>query len=306
LNPAQGALATALAAQSPDAVAQALSRTKASAIQVAHATAPGQDIKARLGRREGLAGLYALVLTPTDTILYARPQIPLSHAERDAVAHVARAVLQGAREPSLASFPMSLRKFVRVEVMVTLMDHGRPLLWRSARATSIARALLTASRVARDRFREREQALGGPLAERLLGLDVAVSLLVEDGDLADLSRPFVTEVVTADHGIGFDHRGAWHYVLPSDAARLAGDIGPYDALLGLAADNGMSPDALLAEGTRVYRFRVVEIATSRAPLPGVESTGSRDTAAVPESVRPSGSGALLPASAGSRTVNVEP
>jgi hypothetical protein len=306
LKPTEGELAAALAGPAPDAVSQLLSAAKASAIHVAYAEAPGQAVEARLARREGLPGLAALVLTPTDTVVYARPLLPLSHAERDAVAHVARAVLQGAREPSLASFPLALRKFVRVEVLVTLREHGRALLWRSARATSIARALLTASRVARDRFREREQSLGGPLAERLLGLDVEVSLLVEDGDLADVSRPFVSAVVTADHGIGFDHRGAWHYVLPSDASRLAGGKGPYEALVGLAADNGLLPEALGAEGTRVYRFKVAELGSSRAPLSADISTGSRAAAVAPGSPTTPGQAAESPPSAGRRTVNVEP
>jgi hypothetical protein len=177
---------------------------------------------------------------------------------------VTRALFRGAREPNVASFPASLRRVERVEVMVMLSQHGEPRLWRSARGTSIARALLTAARVARDRWREREQAMGGALAQRLHQLDVDVSLLSEDGVLLDVQRVFVDRAVTAQHGVGFDHRTSWHYVLPHDVAKNG--KGPFAALAQQVEEQGL-PLASLREGdTRVYRFLNFPLGSSKAPL----------------------------------------
>jgi hypothetical protein len=269
-EPAPDALLRALDATPPEPLVAELARTKIHALAIEASQRAATGVGAALAERRAVPGLAAAVLAPDLTVVVARDLPALTSRERDAVAHVARAILLGAREPQLASFPASLKRFVRAEVMVALKDRGRPVLWRSARATSLARALLTATRVARDRFRERENALGGPLAERMLTLDVDVSVLVDEGDLTDHSRVFIDAAVGPGFGVGYDHRGAWHYVLPDELARRqkAGEpaASPYDALLALLAENGSGPDALGAEDMRIYRFREVLLGSSRSPL----------------------------------------
>jgi hypothetical protein len=258
----------ALAAPEPEPLLQILRARKASAV----ALVPGEKragVGGQLAALAHVSGLRAVALAPEVAVYAPVHEIGLSLAERDALAYVARALFRGAREPSVASFPADLRRVERVEVMVTLGRGGEPRLWRSARGTSIARALLTATRVARDRWREREQAMGGPLAERLLELDVEVALLSEDGALVGAQRGFVDRAITPLHGIGFDHRTAWHYVLPRDVAKRKGG---FQALSIQLNEVGLSQSILAERDTRLYRFVVVPLGTSKAPLaPGAKA-----------------------------------
>src|SRR6185436_13582590 len=131
-----------------------------------------RSLRSRLEHYERLAGLRGLYLSP-DAALYA-PDVTreLSPAHRDALAVVARALIGGARPPRVASFPEPLRRLRPVEVMVLLRDGERARLWRSARGSSIASALITASTVARQRWQEREQAMGAKIDQALPRLDL--------------------------------------------------------------------------------------------------------------------------------------
>jgi hypothetical protein len=153
---------------------------------------------------------------------------------------------------------------------VTLSERGRPLLWRSTRGTSIARAMLTATRVARDRWHESSQSKGGPLEKRLPALDVEVGILSEDGTLANVQPGFVDRVITPGHGLGFDYRNGWHYLSPADVA-LRGKGKPYAALQALMAEQGLAPSALKDPNIRVYRFVPLTLGVSKAPLDGAAS-----------------------------------
>ena len=263
LEPPTDAVRAALAAPEPDALVAWLREQKGTALALVP-EAPLSGIGARLAALAHVVGLRALVLSPELAVYAPMRELALSSEERDAVAYVARALFRGAREPSVASFPPALRRVERVEVIVMLTVRGEPRLWRSARGTSIARALLTATRVARDRWREREQAMGGPLAKRLLELDVEVSLLSEDGTLLSTQRAFVNDAVTHDHGIGFDYRTAWHYVLPADVARRK--TGAFGALTEQITEQGLTTAILSQSDTRVYRFVTVPLGVSKAPL----------------------------------------
>ncbi len=216
-----------------------------------------------LQRLRYVPGLSAVVLDPELAVYGAGTASSLGSREREALSYVARAILGGASEPSVTSFPASLRRVERVEVMVSLVERGEPRLWRSARGTSLARALLTATRVARDRWRERETAMGGPLRERLLDLDVEVSLLEEDGTFTSATPTFVDRAVSEAHGIGFDYRSDWHYLLPKDVHRRS-DGSAFKALSKLAEERGLSPAVLSSAATRLYRFVPVLLSSSRA------------------------------------------
>ncbi|HEX5658941.1 MAG TPA: hypothetical protein VFX59_17225 [Polyangiales bacterium] len=261
-----------LAHDDADALAAELSKVKASAIAV-YPERAGKGVEGRLARLEHVYGLRGALLAPRFALYVPTHEIQLSDRERQALAYVTRALFRGAREPNVASFPASLRRVERVEVMVMLSQHGEPRLWRSARGTSIARALLTAARVARERWREREQAMGGPLAQRLGELDVEVSLLSEDGVLLDTQRVFVDRAITQQHGVGFDHRTAWHYVLPDDVAK--NKQGPFGALSQQLEAQGLPLSTLQAPDTRVYRFVSFPLGQSKAPFPPTASPDSR-------------------------------
>jgi hypothetical protein len=257
---AEGELERALRQPEASALIAALRLHKASAIAVAPGAAAA--IAGKLAARAYVPGLRAVALSPELAVYAPTREVELSFEEREALAYVARALLRGAREPNVASFPPSLRRVERVEVMVLLSRNGEPRLWRSARATSIARALLTATRVARDRWREREQTMGGPLAKRLLELDVEVLLLSEDGTLLTTQKAFVNGALHAEHGIGFDYRTSWHYVLPRDLGRQGG---PFAALSQQLKEQGLTLSALDSDA-RVYRFVPLSLAMSKAPV----------------------------------------
>jgi hypothetical protein len=260
-------LARGLDERTPDALVGFLRAHKGSALALAPGTRE-HGVGKQLASLAHVPTLLAVALSPELSVYAPARELTLSGEEREALAYVARALFRGAREPDVASFPPALRRVERVEVMVTLSKQGEPRLWRSARGTSIARALLTATRVARDRWREREQAMGGPLAQQLLGLDVEVALLTEDGTLLSHQGPFVDRAITADHGIGFDRRTAWHYVLPREVARRKGG---FSALSTQLRELGLSPAVLGESDTRLYRFVVVPLGASQAPLRGAEA-----------------------------------
>jgi len=260
-------LARGLDERTPEALVGFLRAHKGSALAVA----PGvrqHGVGKQLGSLAHVPELLAVALAPDLAVYAPARDLALSGAQREALAYVARALFRGAREPDVASFPASLRRVERVEVVVTLSKQGEPRLWRSARGTSIARALLTATRVARDRWREREQAMGGPLAQQLLGLDVEVALLTEDGTLLSSQSTFVDRAITPAHGIGFDRRTAWHYVLPREVARRKGG---FQALSSQLRELGLTPAVLAESDTRLYRFVVVPLGLSQAPLRGAEA-----------------------------------
>lgn len=256
------ALVAALNGEHEEALVAALRAHKGAAIAVPSSAARGTAGK--LAARALITGLRAVALAPELALYAPAREVELSAEERHALAYVARALLRGAREPNVTSFPPALRRVERVEVMVMLSRRGEPRLWRSARATSIARGLLTATRVARDRFREREQALGGPLSKQLLELDVDVLLLSEDGTLLASQAPFLDAAVGPTHGIGFDYRTSWHYVLPNDVVRQGG---AFKALLQQLKEQGLTLASLRGDA-RLYRFVPVLLGSSKAPLAG--------------------------------------
>lgn len=267
-SPGQPLLA-ALRGGDPQPLAALLTAEKGAALALAPQAA-GQGVAGRLAALEFVVGLRALTLAPERVIVAPYHEPDLTLRERDALAYVARALLHGAREPALSSFPPALRRVERVEVMVLLRERGEARLWRSARGTSIARALLTATRVARERWREREGAMGGPLTRRLLDLDVEVSLLSEDGTLLSRDAGFIDRAISAQHGIGIEYKSSWHYLLPEDVVRR-GNGSAQRALLALLNDQGLNPAVLGESALRLYRFVALTLGVSKAPLTGSET-----------------------------------
>jgi hypothetical protein len=262
-----GPLLASLRQEDTSALRGALAAHKASALAIERGQKPDKSAASQLGRLAFVPGLRAIALSSSLALYAAAREPELLSREREGLAYVARALLRGAREPSLNVFPPALRRVERVEVMVLLRERGSARLWRSARGTSLARALLTATRVARDRWREREGAMGGPLNERLLDLDVEVSLLSEDGVIVNPTQVLIDAAIGPEHGIGFEYKSGWHYLLPEDVKRR-GNGSAYRALLSLMSEQGVPASGLAAGVLRVYRFVTLTLGTSRAPLGG--------------------------------------
>ena len=257
----------ALAGRDANALVQALEQARFKAVLVQPDVAAGADtsVRARLARYERVAGLHGLYLSHGAALYEPDVTRELSPESRDALAVVARALASGARPPRVSSFPEPLRRIRPVEVMVLLRDHERARLWRSARGTSIAGALITAATVARQRWREREQAMGAPLDKALPHLDLDVDLLEDDGTIGERAPAFIDRVFFLGiHGVGYERKGAWRYMLP-DATSEESKGRPSRAYRKLFADDGLPQDSFGRHELRLYRLIVQTIATSPAP-----------------------------------------
>ncbi len=230
-------------------------------------------IERRLRAYANMESLRGVYLTPTAALYVRRGGVyGLEPAMGEVLARAARQLVGGSSTPLVRAFPEPLRRSRNVEVMVMLEQGGRPRLWRSARGGSIARALVTAASVARQRWTEREQAMGGELDDRLPRMTVRVYLLEEDGTLGDVSAPFVERVFTEVHGVAFEHRGSWHYLLPRATAER-GEGSAVRAYAELFDDAGLPADSLGRDELRAYRLVAREVGTSPPAVSGVPSLG---------------------------------
>ena len=212
----------------------------------------------RLAHVEGLRGVYV----SRRAALYAPDPVgELSALDRKALAGVARGLVAGARMPRLSSFPESLRRVQSVEVMVLLLEGDKPRLWRSARGSSLARALVTAATVARQRWIERETAMGSPLDAILPSLRVEVASLGDDGTLGDRDPAFLDRAFFPEHGVGYENKGTWRYFLP-DATREKGRGSASAAYRALLEEDGLAEESLARKELRLYRLFTSTLAVS--------------------------------------------
>ena len=145
---------------------------------------------------------------------------------------------------------------------------GRARLWQSARGNSIASALLTASIVARQRWQEREQAMGGSLDELLPQMDVEVALLGDDGTVGEDNAAYIDRVFLPTHGVAYERRGAWRYFLP-DTTALEGNGSASAAYRKLFVEDGLPAESFSRNEVRLYRLIVQTLAVSKA-IPRVD------------------------------------
>lgn len=207
--------------------------------------------------------------------LEVQARAPLPQRTRDAVAHVTRRILAGVPAPKVASFPPAMRQLQNVEVMVLLRRAGSPRLWRSARASSLARGLITAAVVARQRWIERQRAMGEALFTALPKMDVEIMILAEDGTLGTRDEPFVNAVFKPEHGVGYERLGNWRYVLPGKMGNRA----PMDAYGDLFEEYGLPRGSLDRADVRPYRLASTLFAVS--PAETGSPVGKRTVKVVP-------------------------
>ncbi len=257
------AVATALAGTDPESLFNAMRDAEIDGLVVRPAQRTGDSLAARLQRLQHVPPLRGASLTPSETVYMRDDQLRLRTADQ-VLGRAARLLLGGVTPPPESAFPPELTRSGSVEVMVLLRDDGQARLWRSARGMSISSALILACRAARERWREREGALGGPLAERLPWLDVEVSILREDGTIQDPEESFVERAFTEGHGVAYEDQGRWRYLLPEATAR-SGQGSAVRAYRKLFADNALPPDSLERVDLRFYRVVLRELSRSAAP-----------------------------------------
>ncbi|HEX7477675.1 MAG TPA: hypothetical protein VF331_07700 [Polyangiales bacterium] len=263
------AVQRALSGDDPEALVSALTRAQLRGLVLdSAALAAGGSatcVASQLSRYAHVPGLQGVFLSPYASLYVLDPLHDWPLALRTGLAEVARRLLSGAAAPRMASFPERVRQVEPVEVMVLLRSGTQARLWRSARGSSFARALLTATEVARKRWIEREQAMGGPLDQRLPHMDVEVSLLQDDGELGVRDSSFIDRVVTPVHGVAYEHKGAWRYLLPDDTHKHAEAAS--QAYLRLVEDDGLPDSSVKSDELRLYRMTVQPVGVSDAPLP---------------------------------------
>lgn len=261
-------VAHALAGSDVERLLAALERSRLDALLIEPVVpASTTSLRASLGSYRHIEGLRGLYLS-REAALYGRDAVQeIAPLHREAVAVVARRLIAGARPPNVSSFPEPLRRVRPVEVMVLLRQRGRARLWRSARGSSIASALITAAVIARQRWQEREQAMGGPLDQWLPRLDVEVALLEEDGTLGERDPAFIDRVFFEGHGVGYERKGAWRYLLP-DTTREEGKGQASRAYRKLFVDDGLPADSFERHELRLYRLMVQRVAVSAATATG--------------------------------------
>jgi hypothetical protein len=223
----------------------------------------GRGVLGQMMKGVATPPLRTIFLDTNATYFEVEPMLELEEVHRLALARAARQILGGAPRPPIGYFPAPLREVRSVEVMVLLRDRGHARLWRSARAGSIASALVMAAEAARERWSERADALGGSLEKSLPRLDVEVALLIEDGTYLDRRPVFLASALEDDHGVGFEQGGKWRYLLPARVREL-GDEAREKAFRALLEENSLPPSSLERSDVRLYRLRVHPLATSPA------------------------------------------
>jgi hypothetical protein len=281
-------LEAALSGKDGRAVARALEAARVDAVWLA--PSPAQDAGKRggsvrqqierLAHVDGLRGVYV----SRRAALYAPDPIgELTDLDRKALAGVARGLVAGARTPRISSFPESLRRVQSVEVMVLLLERDKPRLWRSARGSSLARALVTAATVARQRWIERETAMGSALDAVLPSLRIEVASLGDDGTLGERDPVFLDRAFFPEHGVGYENKGTWRYFLP-DATREKGKGRASAAYRALLHEDGLAEESLERKELRLYRLFTSTLAvsepTARTPV-DVTKLGSPDEVIAP-------------------------
>ncbi len=216
----------------------------------------------RMGRYEYVPPFRGVYLTSRYAFYAVRDNERGSRFE-GMLGRMARQILSGEKPPPLAKLPESLRRLRTVEVLVLLREGSAARLWRSARGSSLARALITATMVARQRWAEREKAMGGPLLDALPRLDVEISLLEEDGTLGARSPGFLERVISSQHGVAYEGGGAWRYLLPV-ATQEAGKGSGARAYQALFRDNALREDSFDRADLRLYRLVLVPLDRSPA------------------------------------------
>jgi len=253
------ALSEALRGSDTASVVQAMTQANVQGLLV-DVRQPSEGVAQQLAQMARMNGLHGVFFNRSAAFYVLDPLRSLSPALREGLAVVARKLVGGAMPPRISSFPEPVRRLDPVEVMVLLRSGDRPRLWRSARGSSFARALLTAAAVARQRWIERAASLGGRLDVMLPTMRVEVSLLTDDGELGARSESFIDRAITQEHGVGFERKGSWHYLLPDATHR--GERPPSVAYRQLFSDNGVPADSLGDGDLRLYRVAVQPIGAS--------------------------------------------
>ncbi len=232
--------------------------------------APG-SVAARLASLRPVGGLSAVFLDETMALYERDEPIEMSPEDARRLVSVARLVLSGAASPSERIFPESLRRARSVEVGIVIRDGDSPLLWRSTRGGSVARALLDGSFAIINRWSSPLQDRYGRLRDALLTRRISVSLFHDKGVLGARTAGFLRRAAPGPSwSVGFERTANWEYVLPTLPGTPTQD--PVAALSTLARDRAVPAPGYLRPEVTIYRFRALQL-IEQTPFGDVQIDG---------------------------------
>ncbi len=202
--------------------------------------------------------LTAVYLDDTAALYETRDAIEIAPDDARRVISVARMVLSGAVAPPERLFPEAMRRTRPVEVAIILRDGHTPILWRSTRGGSIARAFLDACFAVLDRWTSRQHERYGRLRDGLRALSLTVAVFYDRGVLGARSQEFLRRAADPRvWGVGYERLASWEFALPPSPWAPADD--PTVALRNLTRERGVPPPGHLRSELTLYRYRALQL-----------------------------------------------
>lgn len=229
--------------------------------------ATGSTLRA-LSELRAVRGFSAVYLDETAALYETADTVTITPEDAQRLVSVARLILSGAAAPPERLFPEEIRRTRPVEVALVVRDGNDPILWRSTRAGSIARAFLDVCFAVLDRWTSRQQERYGRLRDALTTKVLTVAVFYDKGVLGARTPAFLRRAADPRvWSVGYERLASWEYSLPPSPERPAPD--PSEALRTLARDRGVPAPGYLRSELTLYRFRALQV-IERAPYGPVE------------------------------------
>jgi hypothetical protein len=213
-------------------------------------------------------GFSAVYLDDVAALYETSEPITLEVSDARRLVSVARLIMSGAVAPPERIFPEALRRTQPVEVALMLRDGHDPILWRSTRGGTVARAFLDVCFAVLDRWSAQQQARYGSLRVGLQRLSITLAIFYDKGVLGARSPEFLRRAADPRvWAVGYERLATWEYALPPTPWAPAAD--PSAALRQLAREHNVPAPGYLRPELTIYRFRALQM-FEMSPGGGVE------------------------------------
>lgn len=227
-------------------------------VQTGAALGPADSALRDLASLRPSAAFSAVYLDERAAVYEPREALTIDPADARRLVTVARLVLSGAVAPTERAFPEHLRRTRPVEVALFVRDGREPILWRSTRGGSVARAFLDVTFAILDRWTGRQTEQYGRLREALGRLSLTVAVFYDKGILGSRSPDFLRRAADPRvWAVGYERLAAWEYALPPSPWKPA--IEPTTALRALTRERGVPPPGHLRQELTLFRFRALQL-----------------------------------------------
>ncbi len=252
-------LVAALTSNNPASVSAELRRLRLDGLLVRpDREGHGDSPRARFGHYGAVPGMTAVYLDEHAALYEPNEQTRIANDDALRMMSVARLILTGSTAPPERLFPESLRRPRPVELALVLRDGAEPIIWRSTRAGSLARALLDVSFSILDRWATRQQERYGRLRDALRTRTLTLMVFYDKGVIGTRTGDFLQRFAPPGvWSVGYERLTNWEYVLP--AARGQRGDPPLRAIDQLTRERGIPTPGWLRPELSVYRFRAMQL-----------------------------------------------